>query len=187
MSGWLCEACNTFIVVRSSRRKCPDGHRRPSPTNPPESSAGGDPTETPPDTSPLSPARTPSVTTPADELVNELAERVAEKVIAGIADALPPQAERWKLLSVDEVCELLGRSRRSVFAYIKFKRLPVVKLDDGSIRIDPDDLRQWCRDRRVPPLEQGQMTAEWPQTRKTPGKRSLSGRRRTTNPTKTGS
>jgi predicted DNA-binding transcriptional regulator AlpA len=88
-----------------------------------------------------------------DEMVEELVERVAsvtsEKVVAALSE-IEQRAEPWRLLSLDDVCERLGRSRRTVFGYVKYKGLPTIRLDDGALRFDPDDLREWCRGRRIP-------------------------------------
>jgi predicted DNA-binding transcriptional regulator AlpA len=94
------------------------------------------------------------VTTPIADLLDVLVERisdaVAEKVIAGVIAAMPPPATPWKLLDVHEVAALLGRSRRTVSDYVKYRGLPTVRLDDGSLRFDPRDVQDWCRSRRIP-------------------------------------
>jgi predicted DNA-binding transcriptional regulator AlpA len=118
-----------------------------------------------------------------DALADRLADKVAGRVIAGIAEVLPPSAEPWRLLSVDEVAARLGRSRRSVFGYITYAELPVVHLDRGSVRIDPDDLREWCRERRIPAAESTETACTPLATRMDKG---IRGRNRITNPSRTG-
>jgi hypothetical protein len=118
-----------------------------------------------------------------DALAEGLASRVAEKVLSGIAEAVPAAAETWRLLTVDEVADVLGRSRRSVFSYIKARGLPVIHLDNGSVRVDPDDLRAWCRGRRIPAVEPSETACEPLADRMD---RTIQRRKRTTTPMRNG-
>jgi excisionase family DNA binding protein len=97
------------------------------------------------------------VTTPGDEFLDVLVERisdaVAEKVLARIAEVMPASAAPWKLLDVDEVAALLGRSRRTVFTLIRTAGLPTVHIDRGKVMLDPRDVEEWARSRRIPPAD----------------------------------
>ena len=82
----------------------------------------------------------------------ELVEAIAEQVSGRLVEALGSTAEPWRLLSVDEVCVMLGRSRRWLFDAIKTKELPhVVMGDRGSLRFDLDSIRRWALERQIPP------------------------------------
>jgi excisionase family DNA binding protein len=104
-----------------------------------------------------------------DALVDRVATVIAKKVAAEIANYASAYnldaQEPWRLWSVEDVCERLGRSRRSVLRYVKDEGLPVVHLDDGGFRFDPRDVHEWCESRRIP-LRQS--TAEPTKTRVTP-------------------
>lgn len=87
-----------------------------------------------------------------DVLVEVIADAVAAR-LAG--DALGrPHESRWRLLAVDEVAELLGRSPRWVHDAVTRRGLPHVHLDGGGGRMfDPADVRAWARARRIPAVD----------------------------------
>ncbi len=53
------------------------------------------------------------------------------------------------LLNVDEVADLLGVARRTVFWWVHERRIPFIK-DRGILRFDPDEIQRWIDARRVP-------------------------------------
>lgn len=66
-------------------------------------------------------------------------------------------AEVWRLLSLDDVCERLGRSERQVREWVKTGELACIRLDAGALRFDIDDVQAFARGRRIggpelPPL-----------------------------------
>ena len=87
-------------------------------------------------------------------LVDEVAERVAERVLAEL-DQRGPVAEQepWRLLGVDEIAERLGRSRRWVLEAVKTRGLPFVRLDGGALGFELKQVRAWARARQVPAPE----------------------------------
>jgi excisionase family DNA binding protein len=84
-----------------------------------------------------------------DELADRVADRVADRLAADSARAQDGPVEPWHLLDVDTVARMLGRSRRWVHGATKEKRLPHVRLDGRKLMFDPEDVRAWCRERRV--------------------------------------
>jgi predicted DNA-binding transcriptional regulator AlpA len=118
-----------------------------------------------------------------DVLVERISDAVAEKIIAGVIEAMAPPATPWKLLDVHEVAALLGRSRRSVDDYVKYQGLPTIRLDRGSLRFDPRDVADWCRSRRIPAADPSE-----PDCRTIARPLSIPSRRanRIPNPTRTG-
>lgn len=85
-----------------------------------------------------------------DQLVEEIASRVAE-LVAGQFE-LPEVAEPWRLLTVEEAAERLGRSVRTVSKWMKSGSLPHVRLDSRPM-FDLDDLRAFAAARRVSAAE----------------------------------
>jgi len=84
-------------------------------------------------------------------LLDELAERVAGRVLAELAarPGLEAPSEQWRLLDVEEVAGRLGRSTRWVRERAKRGDLPWVRLDGGALAFDPDDVRAFVRERRI--------------------------------------
>lgn len=80
-----------------------------------------------------------------DVLAEEIAPRVAELVAERVTAA--PAAEPWRLLSVEEAAQRLGRSTRWVRNHKD--AIGWVKLDGGAFAFDVDDLRRFARERRV--------------------------------------
>ena len=124
-----------------------------------------------------------------DVLVDELVTRIADAVAAKVTEAIVaiPAQEPWRLLTAEEAGRLLGRSARWVYAASAvgsdtFLGLPFVLVAERKL-YDPDDLKSWAKDRRVPAVEPRALTAESPQTGKTPGNRGLSRRQRIPIPT----
>jgi excisionase family DNA binding protein len=50
------------------------------------------------------------------------------------------------LLTVDQLSELLAASPKSIYAWVKQGRLPVVRLG-ASVKFDPFVIAKWLRDR----------------------------------------
>jgi predicted DNA-binding transcriptional regulator AlpA len=98
-----------------------------------------------------------------DTLVELVAERVATRVLADIAAQAPASlaGESWRLLDVDEVADMLGRSPRQVHTYAKERGLPYVRLDGGALAFDPEDVKAWARARRVPAAEDDPLAERW--------------------------
>lgn len=96
-----------------------------------------------------------------------LLELVADLVAARVADRLRPESqnatpiEDWRLLSIAEAAERMGRSTRWVRDRAKRGDLPYVRLDGGALAFDVDDLRAFALARRIPeslaPRLQGRM------------------------------
>ena len=84
------------------------------------------------------------------QLVDVLAEEIAPRVAELVAEQVTPTsaAEPWRLLSVEEAAQRLGRSTRWVRDHKD--AIGWVKLDGGAFAFDVEDLRQFARDRRVP-------------------------------------
>jgi predicted DNA-binding transcriptional regulator AlpA len=97
-----------------------------------------------------------------DSLVELVAERVAERVLVELRNVTPaPLAEPWRLLDVDEVAAMLGRSPRSVHTFAKERGLAFIRLDGGALAFDPDDVQAWARARRVPAAENDPLADRW--------------------------
>jgi hypothetical protein len=88
-------------------------------------------------------------------ILQQLLEEVAGLVVARLeaGSPAPVEAESWRLLSVDQVAELFGRSSRWVHSAVKDRGLPYVRLDGGGKMFDPVDVRAWARARRVPAVD----------------------------------
>ena len=93
-----------------------------------------------------------------DAILDELAARVAARLDS--ATDSPAPSSPWRLLDVDEVAAMLGRSPRSVHTYVK-RGLPFIRLDGGALAFDPDDVRAWARARRVPAAEPEPLAERW--------------------------
>jgi len=125
-----------------------------------------------------------SLTTAAavEELVSELAERVAEKVLAAMAGT-SEAAPEWRLLSAAQAGELLGRSARWVYAASEvggrgYLGLPFVLVGDTK-RYDPESLKRWAKEREIP----GELTTDSSQTAGTGMDRRLRVAQRIPDPT----
>jgi hypothetical protein len=83
-----------------------------------------------------------------DGLVDEIVERVVAE-LDGHAHAAQEEAEPWRLLSLEEAAARLGRSPRWVRDHKD--AIGWVKLGEGSLLFDPEDVRLFARARRVGP------------------------------------
>ena len=86
-----------------------------------------------------------------DRVFTELADEVAARVLAQLDQTATPAAEpeSWRLLSVAEAAERIGRSPRWVRDRAKRGELPRIRLDGGALAFDIDDLRAFAEARRV--------------------------------------
>jgi excisionase family DNA binding protein len=82
-----------------------------------------------------------------DALLDEFADRVADRL--AVTDRSTVEPERWRLLTVREAAERLGRSERWVRQRVKSGDLATVRLDRGALAFDVDDLRVFAAERRV--------------------------------------
>lgn len=80
-----------------------------------------------------------------------LADEIVARVVAGLNGHAPAEqeAEPWRLLTLDEAASRLRRSERWVRDHKD--AIGWVKLGDGSLLFDIDDLRAFARARRVGP------------------------------------
>jgi hypothetical protein len=91
----------------------------------------------------------------ADELIAELVERIAVKVVERMVEIVPPpNAETWRLLNAKEAGQLLGKSERWVYEACNvdapsYLRLPYVDVG-GVKRFDPESLKRWAQAREIP-------------------------------------
>lgn len=65
-----------------------------------------------------------------------------------VTDGLP--ADLSELLDVHDLAKVLGVGERYVYRLVSERRIPFVKLGH-YVRFDPDDVRAWLSDSRVPP------------------------------------
>lgn len=102
----------------------------------------------------MSPIVAPGLEVLLEGFVDQVAQAVAERVRAEL-EAADPVVERepWRLLSVDEVAERLGRSRRWVHQAVKERGLPFVRLDGGSLGFELEQVQAWVRARQVPAVD----------------------------------
>lgn len=82
------------------------------------------------------------------ELVDAIADAVAERLASRLPG--PGQPEGWRLVDVEEAAATLGRSTRWVRDRAKRGELPWVRLDGGALAFDPEDLRAFALERRIP-------------------------------------
>ena len=80
--------------------------------------------------------------------VDEVAERVAVRLAADL-EASSSAGEPWRLLTVAETGDRLGRSTRWVRERAKRGDLPFVKLDGGALAFDLEDVQNFVRERRI--------------------------------------
>jgi excisionase family DNA binding protein len=83
-------------------------------------------------------------------LIETVAAEIASKVQEQVRASTPVHGEPWRLLDVDEVATMLGRSRRTIHSFVRDRGLPTIRLDGGALAFDPDDVKQWAKARRVP-------------------------------------
>jgi hypothetical protein len=92
--------------------------------------------------------------------VDELAERVTDRVLAELETQGAPAEEEWRLLTVEQVAERLGRSTRWVRQRAKGytdrqsgewipATLPFVQLDGGALAFALEDVQAFARERRI--------------------------------------
>jgi predicted DNA-binding transcriptional regulator AlpA len=89
------------------------------------------------------------LTVPAS-VIDDLAERVAARVLERLGTPAGEQPEPWCLLNLEQAAQRLGRSPRWIRERVKCGELPQVRLDGGALAFDLDDLRAFARSRRVP-------------------------------------
>ncbi len=118
-----------------------------------------------------------------DEIVSllaaELAPAVANELERRSPKPSPACGEPWRLLDVEEVAAILGRSRRWVHGAVKERGLPYLRLDGGALAFDPEDVRAWAQARRVPAAEPDPLAGRWQEPRNPVPGEGLDGRRRT--------
>jgi excisionase family DNA binding protein len=86
-------------------------------------------------------------------LLDEVAERVAQRVAAlvqGSDRGGGSEAQAWRLLTLEEVAERLGRSPRWVRDQVKAGELARIRLDGGAFAFDLEDVQAFARARRLP-------------------------------------
>jgi excisionase family DNA binding protein len=103
---------------------------------------------------PVSEALTASLEQTVNAIADLIAERVAEQLQSQLA---APPAEAWRLVSVDEIANILGRSKRWVHGAVKERGLPYIRLDGGALAFSIEDVRAWAEARRVPRREEGEV------------------------------
>jgi len=102
-----------------------------------------------------------------DAILDDLAARLAARLEQLPDDAHTSSAsEPWRLLNVEEVATMLGRSRRWVHGAVKERGLPYCRLDGGALAFDPADVRAWARERRVPAVDDDPLASRWQAARK---------------------
>lgn len=79
-------------------------------------------------------------------------EALAKELIAEVQRALatPISHDPWRLWDLRETAKRLGRSERWVRTRVKQGDIPRIRLDGGALMFDPDDVRRFARNRRVP-------------------------------------
>jgi hypothetical protein len=80
-----------------------------------------------------------------DELIEAFAARVAALVLEGLP--IPEAEEPWRLLTLDEAAERLGRSTRWVRDHKE--EIAYVRLDSGALAFELDDLRAFASKHRI--------------------------------------
>ena len=75
----------------------------------------------------------------------EAGETLQGALYEGVSE--PVHKRSLQLLSVSEVCELLGMGRSWVYQQIKSRQLPSVKLR-GSVKVKREDLEQYINTNR---------------------------------------
>jgi excisionase family DNA binding protein len=91
------------------------------------------------------------VTGPLEPIVTAIIDELVPRLAAELAASLPAPAveESWRLVSLEEAAERLGRSTRWVREQVKKGGLAYVRLDGGSLRFEVADLRRFAADHRV--------------------------------------
>jgi hypothetical protein len=82
-------------------------------------------------------------------LVDEIAAAVVERLGVGGEQTAAPE---WRLLTVRDVADRLGRSTRWVRERVKRGELVRVRLDGGALAFLLEDVEAFARARRVDPL-----------------------------------
>ena len=79
----------------------------------------------------------------------QLAPRVAAELVdrASSEHAVNGDSEPWRLLTLKDAAERLGRSERWVRE--RKEQIGYVRLDGGALAFDLDDLREFARGRRI--------------------------------------
>jgi len=87
-----------------------------------------------------------------DALLDEIAERVAYRLEQTSTPAMP-ETEAWRLLTLVEVSERLGRSERWVRDRVKAGDLARVRLDEGAFAFLLEDVIAFAECRRIGAME----------------------------------
>lgn len=83
-----------------------------------------------------------------DELIEALARRVAEIVLAEMSDDLRPSEARW--LRAKDAAEYLGWTRSALYSRVHCRSIPHYKVD-GMLLFKRDELDRWLAEHRVDP------------------------------------
>jgi excisionase family DNA binding protein len=84
--------------------------------------------------------------------VSALRDEIVAAVVAELEQRAPAATsgeEPWRLWTLEEVCERLGRSDRTVREWVKRGLLPRERLDGGAWAFDPEDVKTFARARRI--------------------------------------
>lgn len=79
-----------------------------------------------------------------EELASIVRTELEEAGALGTSPAAP-----WRLLTLEDACERLGRSGRWVRERVRSGELPVVRLDGGALAFEVADLQAFAAARRV--------------------------------------
>jgi excisionase family DNA binding protein len=82
-------------------------------------------------------------------LVDEVVDRLTERLRPLLAPVPAEQSAPWRLLTTEEAAARFGRSERWVRDRVKRGELAYVRLDGGALAFDEDDLRAFAQARRV--------------------------------------
>jgi predicted DNA-binding transcriptional regulator AlpA len=85
-----------------------------------------------------------------DAAYDELAERIANRVVERLAGAeQPEEPEAWKLLTLKEAAERLTRSPSWLRERARRGDIPQVRLDGGALAFRLEDIQAFAQARRA--------------------------------------
>jgi predicted DNA-binding transcriptional regulator AlpA len=105
--------------------------------------------------------------TVVDEILEVFADALAPRIATALAATIPASdpAEPWRLMGVEEVAAVVGRSRRWVHSAVKERGFPFIRLDGGALAFDLEDVRAWAHERRVPAVDDAMLATRLQEAR----------------------
>jgi excisionase family DNA binding protein len=78
---------------------------------------------------------------------------------------------REKLMTIDELSEMLSMTKKTIYQNVHFKRIPHISVNKKTLRFDPKAIREWLESKSRPAVEREPKTP----VRRSPGRPKKNG------------